>query len=106
MDWTRFDRCRVRPYPRWPLICIAANRLAFPDKPSLMAWLKKCASEALLYRSGKCKACGMIHHECKPGEASGQSNGKGFRAAQWVERKKSAKAAKDEKPENAGEIDD
>src|SRR3954468_15601345 len=92
VDWTVFDKCSVRPYPKWPLICLHTNRLSFPERAALMAWLKLRAIDALLYHAGVCKVCRQWHYECKPGEASGQSNGKGFRAAQWLVRKRAAKA--------------
>jgi hypothetical protein len=58
------------PKPRWaqaPLFCIAANRMAFPDRSAMEAYRVSIGMSGWNPgRVWRCKVCGMGHYDALP----------------------------------------
>jgi hypothetical protein len=66
--------------PRWngaPLVCLAANRMAFDNRAELAAFREANAPRLGLVKVWRCKICGALHYIPKSPDPAGESSGTG-----------------------------
>ncbi len=56
---------KVRPFPKWPMMCSATNRPAHESKQAARDYLTRIAMAGKLKRIWQCDKCQLWHHECK-----------------------------------------